>query len=369
MLPIIDRYIFREVSKAFLGIITMMLLILVGSGYLRFLGAAAAGTIGSDVMMKLVAIEALRLLGPIMPPALFLAILFTLGRMYRDSEMVALSAGGIGGLRVLRAVLLAALPVFLLVFWLTLDIQPWANGMKRAIFKQQAATVELGAGIVGRFNEFSRGDLVFYVEGMSEDGERLQNIFVQNRKHGKLGLTIAREGYQQTDPETGERFVVLTDGRRYEGVPGEPVFTLGEFQRYGMRINLPAENQALGNIDALPTAVLLQSLRLEDRVELQYRLMLPMAVLVFALISVPLSHSLPRRGFYDKVVLAILFYLLFMNLLAASGSWMAAGVTPAWLGRWWVHVLMLALAALTLSFRSPDLLGWWFGRFRTGHKG
>ena len=369
MLPIVDRYIFREVIKAFLGIITVMLLILVGSGYLRFLGAAAAGTIGSGMMAKLVAIEALRLLGPITPPALFLAILFALGRMYRDSEMVALAAGGFGSLRVLRAVLLAALPVFLLVSWLTLEIQPWANGVKRAIFRQQASEVELGAGIVGRFNEFSRGDLVFYVEGMSKEGGRLQNIFVQNRKHGKLGVTVAREGYQRIDPETGERFVVLTDGRRYEGVPGEAVYTIGEFGRYGIRVNLPVEEQILGNIDALPTVVLLRSPKLEDRAEFQYRLMLPLAVLVFALISVPLSHSLPRRGYYDKVVLAILFYLLFMNLLAASGSWMISGVTPAWLGRWWVHVLMLALAAVTLLFRSPDLFGWWFGRYRTGFRG
>ncbi len=369
MLPIIDRYILGEVTRTFLGIITIMLLILVGSGYLRFLGDAAAGAIGSGVMAKLVAVEALRQLGPITPPALFLAILFSLGRMYRDSEMVALAAGGIGNGRVFRAVLLAALPVSLLVGWLTLEIQPWANGMKRAIFKQQEAGVDLEAGVVGRFTEFSRGDLVFYVQGMSEDGKRLSNIFVQNRNQGRLGLTVSTEGYQEVDPETGERFIVLTRGRRYEGVPGDNRFTMGKFERYVLRLQTPRVEGTGGHIDAEPSAALIGSDRLRDRVELQYRLMLPLAVPVFALMAVPLSYSLPRSDFYGKVVMAILFYLLFMNLLAASGNWMETGVTPAWMGRWWVHLLMLGLTSVVLLVRSPELIVWWLGRFRRRKEG
>lgn len=364
MLPIVDRYILGEITKTFLGIVIIMLLILIGSGYLRFLGAAAAGTIGSEAMIRLVAVEALRLLGPILPPSLFLAILFTLGRMYRDSEMVALAAGGVGPARLFRVVLLTALPVFLLVSWLTLEIQPWANGMKRSIFRQQESSVDLGSGIVGRFNEFNRGDLVFYVEGVSADGERLRNIFVQNRKHGRLGLTVSAEGYREVDPETGERFIVLTDGRRYEGLPGDNRYTMGQFGRYRLRVEAPRVETGRQPIDAQTTASLLRSDRLSDRVELQYRLMLPLAVLVFALIGVPLSYSLPRSGFYGKVVLAILFYLVFMNLLAASGNWMESGTTPAWMGRWWVHLLMLLLASLVLLIRSPELIAWWLGYFR-----
>lgn len=356
MIPIIDRYILWEVSKAFFAIIAMLLLVLIGSGYMRLLGEAAAGNIGHEMMLKLVWIEALRVMGPITPPAFFLSILAVLGQMYRDSEMTAMAACGVGTLRVFRAVFLAALPITLLVSWLTLDLQPWANGVKKTIFSQQDMKSEFNSAVAGRFNEFSRGDLVFYVAGISDDRTRLQRIFVQNREHGRLGLVVADEGHQYVDAQTGEQFVVLTNGRRYEGVPGFNDFTIAEFEEYGLRIDLQQQQQRTHTrVDSIPTSELRYRDNLEHRVELEYRLMLPVAVLVFTFISVPLSYSLPRGGLYGRLILAILFYLLFVNLLALSGGWMEAGVTPLWMGRWWVHPLMMFLTVLIMVYRSPHL--------------
>ena len=45
----------------------------------------------------------------------------------------------------------------------------------------------------GRFTEFSRGDLVFYVEDLLLDN-RMRNVFVQNRQHGEGGLDYRRRG-------------------------------------------------------------------------------------------------------------------------------------------------------------------------------
>lgn len=355
MIPIIDRYIFWEVTKAFLAMVIMLLLVLVGGGYMRFLGEAAVGNIGHEVMLTLISIEALRVMAPITPPAFFLAILVTLGRMYRDSEITALSASGIGTARLYRAVILAAVPVILLVSWLTLDLQPWANGAKMDIFSEQGATAEISAAVAGRFNEFSHGDLVFYVEGMSRDRNRLENVFVQNRQHGRLGLITAKEGHRYVDQETGEQFVVLTEGRRYEGKPGHNDFTIAEFEKYALRMDFTQKKDKRRRNDALPTSQLLDSTDIEHRVELQYRLMLPAAVLVFTIISVPLSYSLPRGGMYGRMILAILFYFTFVNMLAVSGGWMESGITPPWMGRWWVHLLMLSLAGLLVISRSPRL--------------
>lgn len=352
MLPIIDRYILWEVSKSFLAISFMLLLILVGSGYMRFLSEAAAGNVGNDVILKLVGVEALRVMGAILPPAFFLSILFTLGQMYRHSEMTALFASGIGIVRIFRAVFLAALPVTLLVLWLSLDLRPWANSVNDSLFSNQDIQSEFNSAVAGRFNESRRGDLVFYVEGISKDRTRLKRVFVQNRQHGELGLIVSEEGYQYVDEKTGEHFVVLKNGRRYEGTPGSSNYTIGEFEEYGVKLNLEPKAQQRTKVRSLPTAALLGSDNLEYRAELEYRIMLPAAVLVFTFISVPLSQSLPREGMYGRLVLAIFFYLLFVNLMALSGAWLLSGSTPVWIGRWWVHPLMLALGGLLLFFRS-----------------
>ena len=358
MLPLIDRYILREVTKSFLAILFVLLLILVGTGYMRLLGDAASGNIGNDIILNLVAIEALRVMALITPPAFFLAILYTLGQMYRHSEMTALFASGVDNLRLFRAVGLAAIPVMLLVSWLSLDLKPWANGQRDLVFKQRDVRSEFNSAVAGRFNESKQGNLVFYVEGISDDRTLLQHVFVQNRQHGKLGLVVSDEGYQRVDPHSGEHFIVLRNGRRYEGEPGRNDYTIGEFEEYGVKIAAQEQAPPGTRVRSLPTAELLESESLAHKVELQYRLMLPLAVLVFTIVSVPLSHAQPREGFYGRILLAILFYLLFVNLMALSEAWMASGVTPLWMGRWWVHLLMLALAGAIGYYRSNrfDLL-------------
>ena len=362
-LPIIDRYILLQVTKVFLGFIAVLVFGIIGSAFMKMLGQAAAGALSNEVLLELILIETLRLLGPVTPPAFFFSVMVTLGRMYQDSEMTALSASGVGGVRIYRAVIVAALPVTMLVGWLTLDLQPSANKMKRDIIARQGTQVELSnAAVAGRFNEFSRGDLVVYVETMSEDKSRLENIFIQNRQHGKLGLIMAREGYQYVDEDTGEQFVVLTDGRRWEGVPGRNDFTLGEFEKYSMRIDLQGKGRKQARVDELPTSQLIGSGDLKERSELEYRIMIPVAVVVFTIISVPLSYSLPRDSIAGRLITAILLYFTFINLLGVSGKWMVDGLTPEWAGRWWIHVFLLSLTGLVVVFRQSVAKGWFLRR-------
>jgi len=368
MLPIIDRYILREVTKSFFAIMTVLMLIVVSQSYIRILQDAVAGTISNEVMTRLLGLEVLQVLGPVTPPTFFFAILYTLGRMYRDSEMTALAAGGVGLRRIYRAFALVAVPVALVVAWFTLDLVPWVNANKAQIMQQQKEeSAELGMVVAGRFNEFSKGGLVFYVEKMSEDKRRMRNVFVQNRQHGKLGLITATEGYQYTEPDTGDLYLVLTSGHRYEGTPGHNDYSVGDFDKYAILIDRNDQVSDSLPSKAIPTDALFGSDDLRMQSELEYRFMFPVAVLVFTILSVPLSKSLPREGIYGRLLLALLFYFLFLNLQAVSGNWMVSGVTPAWMGRWWVHPLMLLLGGTVMLYKSPRMFRVLRNRLRSRH--
>jgi lipopolysaccharide export system permease protein len=351
-IPIIDRYILWEVIKSFLAILSVLFLILLGQGFLRILKSAASGIISNDVLFTLVGLDALRVLGVVLPPAFFFAILYAVGRMYRDSEMTALSSSGVGTLRIYRSVLYSALPVALLVALMTMQVTPWMHMTKDAILKEQEQSAEFASAIAGRFNEFRRGGLVFYVEEMSDDKTKLRNVFVQNRQHGKLGLVTAAQGYQYVDKETGDRFVVLQQGHRYEGQPGSNDYSIGELEQYGVRIAQQETMQQPVSYRAEKTSVLMRSENIKYQSEFQKRLMLPLAVFVFALLSVPLCRSMPKEGISIQIGLAILFYFVYVNLQLISGNWMRHGVTPLWLGRWWVHPFVLLLGGGLLLFRS-----------------
>ncbi|MES9880068.1 MAG: LPS export ABC transporter permease LptF, partial [Sedimenticola sp.] len=305
------------------------------------------------VLMQLLGMEVLEVLGQVMPPAFFFAILSTLGRMYRDSEMTALAVGGVGTSRIYRSFLMAALPVTALVAWLTLSLLPWANLNKAEIMQsQEEQAAELDTTVSGRFNEFSGGDLLFYVESMSEDKRRLHNVFVQNRKNGELGLIAAREGYQYLDRKSGGSYLVLIDGHRYEGSPGDNIYTTGDFDKYAILLGTKSAGPEPLPAKARTSRYLFNSSLIHEQSEFELRLMFPVAVLVFTLISIPLSKSLPREGIYGRMVLAILVYVIFLNFQAISGDWMVKGTTPFWMGRWWVHPFMLLLVGGLLLLRS-----------------
>ncbi len=366
MLSIIDRYLLRETLKGLFAILAVLLLILLSNAFISNLRRVAVGALTQDVILDLLGLETLRLLGVLLPAAYFFSILYTLGRMYRDNEVTALSSCGLGTFRIYRSFFYAMLPLAGLVAWMTLAVMPWANQYIEEIRHAQKSEADIANMAAGRFNEFSKGDLVFYVEDLLPS-KRMHNVFVQNRQHGTVGLITAEEGYQYVDEQTKDRFVVLLRGQRYEGIPGNPDYSVSDFGKYAVRILQEEQGPTRLRYKSRPTGSLWKTDNIRDSAELQYRLAFPLAVVVFTLVSVPLSRSAPRQGMYGRLFIAFLVYFTFFNLLGVSGTWMENGITPQWLGRWWVHVLMLLLAvplALRDSMWTAALRRWLLERRR-----
>ena len=353
---VIDRLLMREILKTLSVVLLVLALVLLSNTMVRYLGKAASGLLSTDILLIVVGLELVKALGLIIPPAFFFSVLWVLGRMYRDSEMVALAASGFGHVRVFRSVLLVGVPLAVLVTWLVMAVLPWAKGNVEQLKAQQANSADIGGVRAGRFNEFSRGGLVVYAERLSADGSQLEGVFVQDRQRGELGLVMSENAYQTTDPLTGERFIVLGDGRRYVGTPGLLNYSIGRFDEYAVRLPQVDVSGYAPKQSAKSWQVLLVSDRLEDHAEFQYRLSVPLALLAFAVLAVPLARSPPRSGIYGRMTFAVLLYFTFMNLQRVAERWLEDGVTPVWLGMWWLPLLMLAVAG---AIMLVDSLWFW----------
>jgi len=358
LLPIIDGYVLGQTLKVFGATVLVLLMALFAFGFVRLLGKVAAGSIPADVVLPLVGLELLRVLGLLVPPAFFMAVLYVVGRMFRDSEMTALAASGVGTFRIYRAVFAAAVPVALASGVLVMFLLPMANQWIDVLRNSRSDVTELAGISAGQFNEYSRGDLVLYVESFSDDRSRLHNIFVQHRQRDRLGIVRADEGYHFVDEPTGDRFLVFRGGHRYEGTAGTSEFSVSDFDEYGVRVRRSEIEARVPPRKARPTAALMRSADVKDQAEFQYRLAFPLSVLAFTLISVPLSRSLPRQGVAGRLLLAILVYFVFMNLQRAANAWMENGTTPAWLGIWWVPLLMVLFAFVVLLTDSLRFVAW-----------
>ena len=345
----IDKLIFREVIKTLLVIVVVLLLLMLANTLVRFLGKAALGVISSDLMLVLVGMNMLKLTGFVLPPAFFFSILWVMGRMYRDSEMIALAAGGVGLARLYRPFVITAIPVALLVGWLVMFMVPEARAYSEQMEFEHKANIQLSGIKAGTFNEFDKGKVVIYAGSTDDEKAELTDVFVQHIRHKETSVLVAESARIEVNAETGERFVVLEEGRRYQGEPGKTEYSLGRFSRYGLRMPDIKTSDGRDSLEARPTAELWRSTDLQARAELQYRLSVPLAVFALMLVSVPLARSLPREGVYGRLGIAVIIYVVYVNLQHVAEKWMATGATPDWLGTWWLALIMV-LVALAINF-------------------
>jgi lipopolysaccharide export system permease protein len=359
LFPVIDKMLVREVLKTLLVIVSVLLLLILANAMVRLLGQVAAGSISMKVMGVLVGLNVIKLIGFILPPAFFFSVLWVLGRMYRDSEMLAFSAAGVGLLRLYRSFFLAAIPLAMLVSVLVLIVFPQARGYADMLQSQEKKQFRIGGLKAGAFNEFNKGRFMIYVGSSDETGEGLRDVFVRYVQDGKPGVLVAGKASLTSVENSPGRYLVLESGNRYQGVPGRTDFSVASFERYGIRLPDVATDNASVSRTSLPTSVLLLSNDIKLKAELQERLAAPLSVFALMLLSVPLAKSLPRQGVYGRLMLAVVIYALYMNLIQLAEKWMSSAVTPEWLGVWWVPAATAVLALLLVRFDSLSYSSWW----------
>ena len=354
-LGILDRYLLREASGAWLAVTLVLMSIMLATRFARFLGEAATGILPRELLFKVVALSSLQYLVILIPVSLLLAIMLAMGRLYKDNEIAAMSGCGVGIAQLYRPFFGLGVLLMLLAFGLSFYIGPWAGRTAEYISKDAARFVQYNPFEAGRFKEVAGGRAVVYTGEMDALGHELNTVFARVHEKGGDTIVIARHGRHQSNPLTGEREVTLSDGYRYRGEAGQTPFDVMRFGEFKTYIQPPEFVFVSDKRRLYRTADLWQSNDPEDRAELQWRLAAPLSVMILALMAVPLSHIRPRQGRYGKVVLGILAYLVYSQLIAVGQAWIAKGDMPPVVGLWWVHALMLGFALWLVAKRAGGL--------------
>jgi lipopolysaccharide export system permease protein len=351
---IFQRAVRREFTQAAAGIFVVLFAILVTTQLIRLLTEAAGGKVAPEAVAALLGFAALNYLPILLSLSLFIAILLTLSRSYRDSEMVVWFSSGLSLTDWVRPVLAFAFPLALAIAVLSLFLSPWALSQS-AEFRQKLSTRnEAGQVSPGAFQEATSAERVIFVEGVAEDSSYVRNVFVSSIQNQRLGVTMAATGHQES-AVNGDRFMVLEQGRRYEVEPGTPEFRILEFARYAVRIDTKEAQGVERTPQNMSTRDLIPVDQPAYRAELLWRLGIPLATLVLALLAIPLSFVNPRAGRSANMLLAIFTYMLYSNLLSISQAWVAQGKVSFAVGALSVHILMLALLPL-LFYRRIAVL-------------
>lgn len=353
---IFQRSLIREFSLIAIAVVAVLLAIMLTRLFILFLGRATTGEVLPEAVIGLIAFGILGYLPMLLGIAVFVAVLLALTRSYRDSEMTVWFTSGLSIAAWVRPVLQFAIPVALVCALLSIAITPWAQAQSVEYQRLLASRDDVSSVTPGVFRESRGRDRVFFVDKLTEKDDQVNNVFVQSTENNRMGVMVAQRGYVET-AENGDRFVVLENGRRYEGTPGTLDYRTVDFDRYALRIEpREAARQAPSN-KAIPTLDLLVERKPEHLAELHWRVALPLAVVIMALFAVPLAFVNPRSGRSWNLVLAVLVYALYNNLLSIFQAWTAQGKVPAWLGLWPVHATMVVIM-LFLFWRQLQGARW-----------
>ena len=355
---IFERAARREFAQVAVGVFVALFAILVSTQLIRLLNDAAGGRLAPEAVVALLGFSALNYLPTLLSISLFMAILLPLSRAYKDSEMVVWFSSGLSLLAWVRPVLRFALPLVATIGLLSLFLSPWAQGKSLEYRQKLDARSDASQVSPGAFQEVSSGERVVFVEKVSDGGAgSVRNVFVTTVMEGRLGVVMADTGRQET-LANGDRFLMLRSGHRYEVEPGSPEVRMMEFEQYGVRIHDGEVRAADKSPRNMSTWELLQGDSPRERGELLWRLGTPASALLLAVLAIPLAFVNPRAGRSFNMLLAIVIFALYSNLLSISQAWVARELMPFALAMLVPHLLM-ALVLAILFYRRLVVFAFW----------
>ncbi|POA20444.1 LPS export ABC transporter permease LptF [Pseudomonas sp. FW300-N1A1] len=354
---IVFRYLSREVLVTLSAVSAVLLVIIMSGRFIKYLAQAAAGLLDPGSLFLIMGFRLPGFLQLILPLGLFLGILLAYGRLYLESEMTVLSATGMSQQRLFAYTLFPATLVALLVAWLSLSLAPQGANQFQLLLNSQDALTEFDTLEPGRFQALRDGTRVTYTEKLSDDRVNLSGVFMSqknlssDKKDRGISVLVAESGRQEIMPD-GNRYLILENGYRYDGSPGQADYRVIKYDTHGMLLPKPDVSDEVTDRDAISTRTLMGNDDVRSHAELQWRLSLPLLVFIVTLMAVPLSRVNPRQGRFLKLLPAILLYMAYLTILIAARGALEKGKLPPALGLWWVHGIFLAIG-LGLLYWEP----------------
>lgn len=349
---IFQRALQRELVSTAGAVFTTLFTITITVMLIRILGQAAGGRVASADVVQLIGFSALNYLPIILVLTGFIAVQLVVSRCYQDSEMVVWFASGVSLTRWVRPILGFGAPIVLLTAVLSFVVTPWANRQSAEFKERFEKREDISRVSPGKFQESASADRIFFVEGLSGDVSRVQNVFVNTlNKDGRNSIVVAKEGTIEIDGR-GDKFLVMSKGRRYEGVPSEPDFRLMEFERYGVLVKENSQ-AVVGDKTArsLSVGALLADRNGYNMGELLWRISAPLMGILLMLLAVPLSFVNPRAGRSANLIVAVLLFTTYSNMVSFFQASVAQSKLPFGMAWWPIHLIAMLLVVAMFSWR------------------
>lgn len=345
-----DSSLRKELSRGFGATLVVLVTVVMTMMLIRTLGQAARGNVGPSDVILIMGYTVLGQLPTILSLSLFIAVVGTLSRMYRDSEMAIWFAAGQGLARLLAPMLRFAAPIMLAVGVLALGVWPWSNRQIDELRQQYEQRGDIDRIAPGEFQESSDGSRVFFIDRETPGADAANNVFIATRDAGSETVTSAQSARLRMID--GERTVVLYNGERMQAANDGSQLRVSTFDEYRTRIDPGGSaSRSDGGVRTIDSLQLLHADQPVLRAELGWRLGLMAAVLNFVVLGLAVASANPRAGRSTGLMFALLTFVVYYNLMTVGQSWVGAGRLSLASFMALLHGGVLALGLLVLAVR------------------
>ncbi len=346
-----DSTLRKDLARSFGVTVIVILTVVLTYLLIRTLGQAAGGSVAPQDVLLLLGYTSLGYLPIIFSLALFIAIVACLGRMYRESEMTIWFASGVGLSRFVQPVLRMTAPVLVAVAALQLLVWPWGNQNSEQLRERYEKRSDLSRVSPGQFQTSRDGSRVFFIDRDSQDGSVGRNVFILTEQKAQESVTTAHRG--QIEFQGNDRFLTLAQGQRNEIDKDSGDKTLSRFEHYRVLMDTQVER---GDTELPPKATmtldLLRKPTPRNLGELTWRLGLALGAVNLVLLGIGLSASNPRRASNWNLLVALLSYIIYYNLINLTQTWVANERTTLPRALLALHGGAFVLALLLLWWRD-----------------
>lgn len=363
------RYLAKEILFSMLAVTVTLLVIVMSGRFVKYLAQAAAGDLAPEMLFSIMYYRLPSFLELVLPLGLFIGVLLAYGRLYVESEMTVMNACGLSTRRLSLYTLIPSLGVAALVGYLSLVASPYGIAKVQALFDDAKNSSGLDTLVSGRFRVDEKTGRVSYVEKLSENREIMHNVFIveelveknaaEENSSQELSVILAKQGEVVQNHELEGRYLVLSNGYRYVGQPGEQLYDVTSFETFGQLLKQSNRSVRLyQKTDTIPTKQLMESSYIGHQAAFQWRVSLIILVPILALIAQALSKTNHRRGRYVKMLPGFLLYIVYLVMLNGARDAVTKETLAPEIGLWWVHLVFFCLAMVLLFG------GYWWQRVR-----
>jgi lipopolysaccharide export system permease protein len=319
-----DSSLRRELAGSFSATLVALITVVVTVTLIRVIGDASRNIFSPADVLVIMAFTVLSDAPTILSLSMFIAVTSVITRMYRESEMVIWLGTGKNPIGLVKPVLLFAWPILVTILVLAILVLPWTYGRIEDLRDKFEKRGEIARFELGKFQEFSNGNQVFFIETDGRKEASGKNVFLLSRSGDSEMVAAAQSGHlEEVD---GSKYMVLDHGQRLQRTNSNNALSLATFEKMGIRLNggdSSARNYAPTN--SLTTLNLLADPSLRNQGELVWRGGLVMAAVNLLLLALAAAGANPRVGSSTNFGFALLAFVVYFNCLILAKNGVETG--------------------------------------------